>query len=68
MRTMVKKPCHYAMHPIFRPALPMLCLLLALPGCANNKAREEASRATVTISSDGKRLVYNGKIKAQHRR
>lgn len=52
------------MPPIFRPALPLLCLLLTLPGCANNKAREEASRATVTISSDGKRLVYNGKIKA----
>lgn len=52
------------MHPIFRPGLPLLCLLLTLPGCANNKAREEASRATVTISSDGKRLVYNGKIKA----
>ena len=52
------------MHTILRPTLPLLCLLLALSGCAHNKAREEASRATVTLSSDGKRLVYNGKIKA----
>ncbi|MGL6046994.1 MAG: hypothetical protein ACRC02_11075 [Vogesella sp.] len=52
------------MHTHFRPTLPLLCLLLALSGCAHNQAREEASRATVTLSGDGKRLVYNGKIKA----
>lgn len=45
--------------------LPLsLIILFGLAGCASNKAREEADRARVQLSTDGKRLIYNGKIKA----
>jgi hypothetical protein len=53
------------MLPTHLTTTALLCTLLLLQGCATNKAREEADRASVNLSGDGKRLVYTGKIKAE---